>query len=257
MFAPSDRIVAMTGLWRVTTWNLHGSADPPLARAADVVRHLHPDVLVLQEVRRAQCRRLARQLGWRHTWHRKHHPYSPFVWWRTEGLAIVSPHRITDASSQSLTPQVSTWTYRHRIAVSATVTRRDETAVRVVDLHLASDTTGGVERVDQATAVRRMLDSTELPTVIAGDLNDHGDPAVVETLAGSTHTEAWQAATERSAGDGATNPSHAPHQRLDHVLVPSTAAEITAEVPRGGTTWAEISDHLPLTVQFDLSVEAP
>lgn len=236
--------------WRVTTWNLQGSASPPIDRIGAVVRDLGTDVLVLQEVRRAQCRRLAAALGWQRTWHRKHHPYSPFLWWRTEGMAILSPHRIVHAWSISLTPHVSTWTYRHRIAVVATVQRPDGASLGVVDLHLASDASGGEERIEQAVRVRGLLDDIASPSVAAGDLNDHDESAVVDTLRGTSHLDAWVVADERSAGEGFTNPSHAPHQRLDHVLVPATSSAVTAHVPTGDSVWAELSDHLPLTAHF-------
>lgn len=256
MFAGSARITDMTSPWRVTTWNVQGSEDPPIARLAEVVRRLDPDVLVLQEIRRSQCRRLSRQLGWTRSWHRKHHPYSPFVWWRTEGMAILTRHRMTDESHESLTPDVSTWTYRHRIVVEATVERSDGRRLRVLDLHLASDAGGAAERADQAMRARRRLDDParlNVATIVAGDLNDHGDTAVVTVLGASTHVDAWEAAERRSAGAGATNPSHRPHQRLDHILVPTTARTLSAEVPSASdddTPWAELSDHLPLTVEI-------
>jgi endonuclease/exonuclease/phosphatase family metal-dependent hydrolase len=249
MIAASGRLTVMS--WRVTTWNLQGSASPPLDRVAEVVTDLAPDVLVLQEIRRAQCRRLARALRWRRTWHRKHHPYSPLVWWTTEGMAIITPHRLSGSTSQTLTPGLSTWTYRHRVAVQATVRQPDGTALHVVDVHLASDADGADERAEQASRLRALVDSLSGTTVVAGDFNDHGDTSVTATVAGDSHVDAWDVATSGRTGDGATNPSHAPFQRLDHVLIPRHARRVSAAVPTGDQRWAELSDHLPLTVEFD------
>jgi len=50
---------------RVMTWNLHGSARPRLDAVADLIREHDPDVIALQEVRKAQARRVAALLGWR------------------------------------------------------------------------------------------------------------------------------------------------------------------------------------------------
>jgi endonuclease/exonuclease/phosphatase family metal-dependent hydrolase len=234
------------------TWNLRGSADPPLAAVADTVREISPDVLVLQEVRRHQARRLARRLGWQVSWHRKHHPYGPFVWWTTEGMALLTPHRLTEARSTSLTPGATTWNYRHRVAVQGLVTRPDTSAYRFVDLHLASDDDGAHARLDQARrALRWIAAAGPAPIVIAGDFNDHADVEVVTALGDGLRHDAWTAAPDRSSGDGATCPTDVPTKRLDHVLVPDSARVVCARVPAGGEPWTAISDHLPLAVTFE------
>jgi endonuclease/exonuclease/phosphatase family metal-dependent hydrolase len=238
--------------WTIVTWNLRGSGDPPLRAVADAVREIEPDVLVLQEVRRHQARRLARLLGWEVCWHRKHHPYSPFVWWTTEGMALATPHRLTETASTSLTPGATTWNYRHRIAVQGLVTRPDASAYRVLDIHLASDDDGAHDRLDQAQrALAWIADAGPAPIVIAGDFNDHADVEVVTALCGQSRRDAWSVAMERSPGDGSTCPTDVPTKRLDHVLVPADAAVVRAHVPAGGAPWTTISDHLPLVVTFD------
>lgn len=238
--------------WTVVTWNLRGSADPPLGAVSDTVREIAPDVLVLQEVRRHQARRLASRLGWTSTWHRKHHPYSPFAWWTTEGMAVLTPHRLTEASSTSLTPGATTWNYRHRVAVQALISRTDGSAYRVLDLHLASDADGADARSDQAhRALRWIAAAGPAPIVIAGDFNDHADVEVVAALCDGVRHDAWTVAADRSPGDGATCPTDVPTQRLDHVLVPAEATVVRAHVPLGGTPWTTISDHLPLVVTFE------
>ena len=51
-----------------------------------------------------------------------------------------------------------------------------------------------------------------------------------------------------------TNPSEQPTQLLDHVLLPADATDVTVSVPGGGTDWAAISDHLPVTVRFAIPI---
>ncbi|MGZ4673289.1 MAG: endonuclease/exonuclease/phosphatase family protein, partial [Ilumatobacteraceae bacterium] len=100
--------------WRVLTWNLHGAGRPNLDVVAKVIDGYAPDLVALQEVRHAQARGLARRLRWRAVWTRKHHPYSPLVWWRTEGLALLTPHGISELVAGAISTGVSTWTFRHR-----------------------------------------------------------------------------------------------------------------------------------------------
>jgi endonuclease/exonuclease/phosphatase family metal-dependent hydrolase len=234
------------------TWNLRGSGDPPLRAIIDTLRDISPDILVLQEVRRHQARRLARALGWQVSWHRKHHPYSPFVWWTTEGMALVTPHRLTETGSTSLTPGATTWNYRHRVAVQGLVTRADTSAYRVLDLHLASDDDGAAARLAQAhRALQWTASADSAPILVAGDFNDHADVEVVTALCDGVRQDAWTVATDRSPGDGATCPSEVPTKRLDHVLVPDDVTVVRAHVPPGGEPWTAISDHLPLVVTFD------
>jgi endonuclease/exonuclease/phosphatase family metal-dependent hydrolase len=230
-----------TTSWRVVTWNILGAKDPDLARVAATIRDLHPDVAAFQEVRRSQIRRLARDLGWRFTWARKHYPYSPLVWWRAEGLAIVSPWAVAQQLHTTITPGVSTWTYRHRILVAATITRRDG-ALRVFNTHLSSDDAD--QRIEQAARVAdRIRADTARVRVLTGDLNTTagGEVEVLREL---------RAVGLVDPGGSATNPAIAPRQRLDYVLVPEDGAVIDAQTPDGGETWAELSDHLPVLVEF-------
>src|SRR5215203_4710051 len=133
--------------WRVLTWNILGSHGPNLDVLAEVIIGYSPDVIALQEIRRRQAMVLARRLDWRFCWTRKHYPYSPLLWWRAEGLAIVTPHSLGGVWRQSISPGVSTWTFLHRVLLAATVRRGDD-EVRVYDTHLAAHR-GSDERVAQ------------------------------------------------------------------------------------------------------------
>lgn len=229
--------------WTVLTWNLQGSKSTDLERVARVIRADSPDVVALQEVRRPQARALARSLAMRHCWAPKHNPYRPLWSERAEGAAILTPHELTDADHMVISTVTSKRSYRRRIALWATVVRADDSAVRVFDAHLSPHAMSA-ERLAEAhhiSAISARLGDT-LPVIVAGDLNNHGEPAVIGALPGDELSPA-----------PATNPSESPEQRLDHVLVPHGSTLIDTMVPRGDEGWAELSDHLPVTVRFELA----
>lgn len=239
--------------WSVTTWNTHGSARPDPHALADAIRSLATDVVAVQEIQRHQARQTARLLGWHHVWARKHYPYSPVVWWRAEGLAILSRHPLTDRRAWEISRGWSTWTYRHRIMLAATATRPDGTALRVYDVHFSSDDRPDetIEQADRA-AVYVAADRSTAPQsarVVAGDFNDEG---LVETV------RAFHPLGLRDHGSLPANPAVAPVRRIDHVLIPEEAQPVeehvpdigVAPVPGGPLGWPDLSDHLPVTLRF-------
>lgn len=225
--------------WRVLTWNILGAQNPNLDVISQVISGYSPDVVGLQEVRRRQARGLANRLGWKVVWTRKHYPYSPLVWWRAEGLAIVTQHSIDELISISISPGVSTWSFKHRIAMAVTVSR-NAAMLRVANTHLASHHAD--ERIAQA---RRMLPLIEgrRPAVVAGDLNAVDEPEVIREFGTSGLVD---------PGGDYTSPSIAPNQRLDYVLVPDSATVTAQLTPDGGESWHHLSDHLPVLVEFSV-----
>jgi endonuclease/exonuclease/phosphatase family metal-dependent hydrolase len=229
--------------WRVMTWNVRGAARPDLTRIATIIGDQRPDVVALQEVRSRQATTVAGLLGWRHRWTRKHYPYTPALWRLAEGLAIVSPHHLDDPAHRTLSPGVSTWTYRHRVVLAATV-RRDEASIRVYDVHLASGRRPD-ERITQASLVAALI-AAERPgsAIVAGDFNAPGEVEVVRP---------FHAVGLRDPGGGPTHPSMAPRRRLDFILVPESARVTDEYQPHGGDEWRELSDHIPLVVEFHIA----
>ena len=225
--------------WRVLTWNILGAHDPNLDVISKVISGYLPDVVALQEVRRHQAGALASRLGWKVVWTRKHYPFSPLVWWRAEGLAILTPHSIDDLISVSISPGVSTWTFKHRVAMAVTVSRTGET-LRVANTHLASHDAD--ERIAQARRVLPLIENRQ-PAVVAGDFNAVDELEVIREFG---------AAALVDPGGDYSNPSIAPRQRLDYVLIPELAT-VTAQVtPEGGESWHQLSDHLPVLVGFSV-----
>jgi endonuclease/exonuclease/phosphatase family metal-dependent hydrolase len=231
--------------WRVVTWNVRGSAGPDLARLADVIAGYAPDLVAVQEIQRRQVRRLGALLDWRYCWTRKHFPFSPLLWWTAEGLAILTPHSLGGIWRQTISPGVSTWTFRHRVLLAATVSRRGN-QIRVYDTHLAAGRAPN-ERIAQARRVAQRVaaDDAQL-RIVAGDLNAAGEPEVIR--------EFHPVGLSDPGGD-ATHPSAAPRRRLDYVLVPEGARVVDRSVPHGGGEWTELSDHLPLVIEFDAPLD--
>ncbi len=227
--------------WRVMTWNILGAQHPDVTEIAAVIREQQPDVASVQEVQRAQLRRLAKQLGWNYAWARKHYPFSPLLWWRAEGIGILSPWAVSARLRTTISPGVSTWVYKHRVLLAVTVTRRDG-ALRVFNTHLASHDAD--ERLAQAT---RVADSVRADAsrckILTGDLNTT-DGSEIEVL------REFRAVGLTDAGGTVSNPSIAPSQRIDYVLLPDSAITISSHTPDGGELWARLSDHLPVLVEF-------
>lgn len=231
------------GVWRVATWNILGSHRPDLLSVAAEITRLAADVVALQEVQRGQARALARTLGWQHIWTRKHYPYSPLVWWRAEGIAILSPSPLTDRRATNLSPGVSISIHRHRVLLAATV-RRTTQSLRVYCTHLAADDADA--RIAQARRVSQQIrgEAASL-AVVAGDLNTTGDAVPV--------LREFRAVGLVDHGGDFSNPSIAPMQRIDHVLIPAASTHIRTDTPDGDARWHALSDHLPVVVEFDAS----
>src|SRR3954470_8815487 len=223
--------------WRVLTWNILGSHRPNLDVLAEVIVGYSPDVIALQEIRRRQAKVLARRLEWRFVWTRKHYPLSPLVWWRAEGLAIATPHKIGEAVSVSISPEVSTWTFHHRVAMALTVTL-DGDALRLANTHLASHDAD--QRIAQAARVASIVGDRR-PAVVAGDFKSADEVEVLRE---------FRFVDLVDPGGDDSSPSIAPRQRIDYVLVPESATVTSRLTPVGGEPWHQLSDHLPVLVEF-------
>lgn len=225
--------------WRVLTWNLLGALSPNLDVVSKVISGYLPDVVGLQEVRRYQAHGLANRLGWKVVWTRKHYPLSPLVWWRAEGLAIITPHSIDELISISISPGVSTWSFKHRVAMAVTVSRNGA-MLRVANTHLASHDADA--RIAQARRMLPLIGSLR-PAVVAGDFNAVDELEVIREFGTASLVD---------PGGDYSNPSIAPNQRLDYILVPESATVTAQLTPEGGESWHRLSDHLPVLVEFSV-----
>jgi endonuclease/exonuclease/phosphatase family metal-dependent hydrolase len=225
--------------WSVTTWNVHGSEAPPIDRLAVAIATESPDAVAVQEIRHAQAKALGKALGMRVQWTQKHYPYSPLVYWKAEGLATLTPHRIGATGDAELTLSESKSSYMRRI-VQWTDIERDGASLRLYNTHLSS-AHGLYERRAEAARLAHLFRThrNDGTYAIAGDFNDDTDVAVIAAMPGIEHLAAPY-----------TNPAEAPAQALDHILLPPDAIDVSLSIPSGSEDWAEVSDHLPLTVRF-------
>ncbi len=233
----------------VLTWNLQGSRGVDTAAVADVIMRVGADVVLLQEIQRVQAARLAAavdMLG--HRWTFKHWT----IFRRAEGAAVLTRHRLL-ASESFVLRRAPSWSWRRRVALTATV-ERDDSSFGVVDVHLSPHGEGERRRHEAQLIVARVAGAPHA-TVIGGDLNElSGGPAhVAFTAAG--WTDAWQAANGDDELAGATNWTPGPRrgrpptQRLDYLFAPPgwSVEDCTVPIdPTGHDDAAVLSDHLPV-----------
>ena len=228
--------------WSVMTWNVHGSAKPSTEAVAAAIAVEAPDIVVIQEIRKTQAAALARATSMRYTWALKHRPYTVLLWWRSEGMAIFTPHVLDASGHTEISDGGSKWNWRRRIAMWALIGRADRSSVRIYHLHLSPHEDAPARRVEAVRVSEIIAEhGDQPPAIVAGDFNDAEDATIIYALPGIEHL-----------APAHTNPSAAPTQVLDHVLLPADARQVSVTVPAGGPGWAAISDHLPVTVRFIL-----
>lgn len=228
--------------WCVLTWNVHGSKGPDIDAVAAAIRAESPDIVVIQEIRKGQAESLGTTLSMRYAWALKHYPYTRVMWWRAEGMAILTPHLLDAAGHSEVSEEQPMRSWRRRIAQWALIGRADRTMVMIYNLHLSPHEDAASRRAE-AVRVAEIVEAIgdDPAMIVAGDFNDADDPTIIEALPGIEHIVPSN-----------TNPSERPTQVLDHVLVPADATDVSVSVPGGGADWAAISDHLPVTVRFSL-----
>lgn len=228
--------------WTVMTWNIQGRKPTDLDRVCDVIASEAPDVVVLQEARLPQAKALARALDWAYEWHEKHHPLRPLFPGRAEGAAVLTPHALRDAEHARISDETSKRSYRRRIVQWAIIERADRSAHRMFNAHLSPHDMSEQRRNEATRIAELVAQFGDRPApIVAGDFNDKDSPEIVAILPGT-----------EILTPPPTNPSERPTNVLDHVLLPASSRDVSVSVPGGGPDWAELSDHLPLTVRFTL-----
>jgi endonuclease/exonuclease/phosphatase family metal-dependent hydrolase len=228
--------------WTVLTWNVHGSQRPDVAEIATAIRRETPDIVAIQEIRKRQAAALAKLLQMRYSWSLKHEPYTKAMWWRSEGMAIMTPHLLDAVGHTEISDDQPMRSWRRRIAQWGLVGRADRSMLMIYNLHLSPHDADDSRRAEahRVSEVVASIGDDPAP-VVAGDFNDAGDPSIIDLLPGVEHVAAPM-----------SNPADAPNQTLDHVLLPAHARDVRVSAPVGGEQWAAISDHLPVTVRFTL-----
>jgi len=247
---------------RVLSWNLQGSAGLDADAVAAVVGRAAPDLFLAQEVQRGQSRRLASACRFRSCrWAFKHWP----IVHRAEGIAVLSPHRLSAATAFVLHHSFP-WSWRRRVAIEATVLI-EARPVRVINAHLSPHDAPDRRREEIDRVIERR---GVVAPIVGGDLNDRPCGPARTRLAEAGWTDAWAAVhlgtetPEPAGGDdappdpGATNwtagdrVGRPPTQRIDAVFVPDGWTVRSCEVvtdPR--PLLAAMSDHLPVVADVE------
>lgn len=225
---------------RVLSYNVRSLSDDRAALYA-VVRHCRPDVLVVQEAPRllrwrVRCAGLARECGLLYV-----------AGGRTAGgnLLLASPRITVHGVGEHRIPQRLRDPIRGVVAATLGV---GTIRFGVVGMHLGLSAAGRARDVGEVLATVRSLGA--IPTVVAGDLNEHP---------GGPSWTALGAAGLRDAGaepGTPTFPARAPRARIDAVFVPTHRVKVSdcgvPDDPELRDGLARATDHLPVLAVLEL-----
>lgn len=113
--------------WTIATWLVPHAGDDTeaIVRALDASA---ADAIALQSVRERSLVEIGAALGMHHSWELSHHPRSRLLPGSAVGLAVLSPHHVTDSHSTVTNEHRSTWSTKRRIVQTALVERADHSA---------------------------------------------------------------------------------------------------------------------------------
>lgn len=219
---------------RVTSYNVRAFKDDRRA-LREVITTLDPDVLLLQEAPRHpfsghRIADFAAQLGM--TWSDGRRG-----WMSTTLLTSLRVH-VHDCVHRNLKVRRGD---EPRGYCMATISLPGHRRLNVASLHLSlrSD-----ERAPQATDVLTALAPAVTPAIIGGDLNETPGHDVWKLFGQTLH--------EVSA-DILTFPSSEPVKRIDGIFASPVLTAAVPVIDLDHALLARATDHLPITVDFDLS----
>lgn len=224
---------------RIASYNLRGLKDDGAA-AAEVVRCIDPDVLLLQEVPRhpfSDCRiaRFARRCGLRWTGRTR----------RLSGTGLMTSHRVETTDSVDRKLPVARWA-NPRSYTTAQVRAPGVPGLTVVSVHLsllADERLAHADQILQELARDPVLGQG--PLVVGGDLNE------------STQGQAWRLLGEGlrlASPERPTFPSTRPSSWIDAIFTsPELALLPHQDVALGPALLAAATDHLPVWVDLEIT----
>jgi endonuclease/exonuclease/phosphatase family metal-dependent hydrolase len=239
---------------RVMTYNIH-AGHGNLARTAEAIRALSPDIVALQEVdvhwsdRSGfvdQVGALAAALG-------MNAAFAPIYRIpnddsskppREFGVALLSRHRIVTWRNDTLTrlsTQDSNAVPGPAPGLLEAIVDVNGSQIRVFNTHLDYRADPAVRR-RQANEAAAAIARSSTPTILFGDMNATSDAAELAPLFALLH-DAWPP----DSGSGYTYPADQPTKRIDYVLTSHGFHVLRAFVPP-----ADASDHRPVVI--DLAV---
>lgn len=239
--------------FRLITYNIHkgiGGVDRRyrLERVVETLQHYDPDIVFMQEVadgmprsrRHRQIELLGTQLDLHHSAYQRNVRLSEGHY----GNAILSRFPLFDVGDIDLT--IPPKKRRRALIASCRIRKQHERTLLLVNTHL------GLAGYERALQVRRILDCERLrhthrttPVIVGGDYND-----VYGTLNRRFMEPNGFLAASRQAR---TFPAVMPMQTLDHIYYRG-AITMHHSFPCRRQIARQASDHLPLVVDFELSI---
>ncbi len=226
---------------RLLDWNLHYGVSPEtsvdLELIARTIEAQHPDVVTLQEVSRGWVMGGGADVA---TW-LSHRLAMQMVFVpaadRQFGNVVLSRYALSDVTT---TPLPYGEGPQQRSAISATVTLRSGTPLRVTSVHLQHRAGNTATRLTEITALLATQPGT-VARVIGGDLNAGPGSVEIETLTGAGWSSALDVAGGSAGAASLTSPSVAPEVRIDWVLGQQVTFSDSSVL-----TGPRTSDHLPV-----------
>lgn len=221
---------------RVASYNLRGLKDDA-SLAAQVVRRIDPDVLLVQEAPRHPVSSYAMTSFARESgllWSGRTRPLS--------GTTLLTNIRIEASDAQDRRLRVGLRENPRRYTV-ATVRRTGGTPVTVVSVHLSLVAEQRVEHVRTVLAEIE-AEVSDRPLVIGGDINEGRDGTAWGALAGHL---------DEVSEDRPTFPAAQPRSRIDAIFARGHRGVTPGDTALlEGLQLADASDHLPVWVDLEV-----
>ncbi|CAN5574509.1 endonuclease/exonuclease/phosphatase family protein [soil metagenome] len=256
---PATSTLAPTGpqRLRVATYNIHkGVRGVGPGRRLEIhnlclgVKALDADMVFLQEVRSLNREEAKRFPGWPAMPQAEYlAPEGYGVAYHTNAITKHGEHGNALLSRWSLGEighhDVSDHRFEQRGLLHVRVTWQD-TEVHAIVAHFGLGHTGRVRQCERLGAFIEANVPDDAPLVVAGDFNDWGEK-LDSILRPTRLARALQPSGQRAL----TFPSRVPVFAMDRIYTRHFKC-VSTHVPRG-TTWARMSDHLPLVAEFELA----
>ena len=104
--------------------------------------------------------------------------------------------------------------------------------------------TSGSMRIEQAHAIRQLVDLDPLPKILGGDLNAEPDSVTLGVLRRTDLADTWR---QVGVGAGLAVPAFVPRRRIDYLVNGEGIRPLAPEV-----RWSGISDHRELLARFEM-----
>lgn len=211
----SQEIAEERTVIRVLTYNiLHGATierNNDLDVVAGVINEIKPDIIAIQEMdlrtNRVQKRDINTELALKtgmNSIFMKAVDYDGGKY----GQSIFSRWTFLETDKVDL-PGASE--KEPRIAATATIILPSRDTIRFVGTHL-DHVANSPDRLAQAEKLNSLLQEKDLPTILAGDLNDEPGSETIDLF-----EFAWESTYNQNAPQP-TFPSHAPEKKIDYIM---------------------------------------